>query len=92
MLGNLGEPTELVPTLMSLTDEEAAEGEVWRERLLVNLACRTAVRRGRPLDRIDMRGLIEALGHTNAPAVCPHGSPLLMHVSDSLLQKQFGWS
>ena len=27
-----------------------------------------------------MRALVEGLGNTAAPAVCPHGSPLLMHV------------
>jgi DNA mismatch repair protein MutL len=90
-LDGLGEPDELVPTLLALTDEEAADGETWRERLLVRLACRTAVRRGRPLDRDQMRGLVEGLGRTAAPAICPHGSPLLMHVSGDLLERQFDW-
>ena len=60
--------------------ELAGDGETWQERLLVRLACRTAVRRGRVLDRPAMRALVEGLGQTDAPAVCPHGSPLLMHV------------
>jgi DNA mismatch repair protein MutL len=38
-----------------------------------------------------MRALIEGLGATVSPAVCPHGSPLLMHVSADLLERQFGW-
>jgi DNA mismatch repair protein MutL len=33
----------------------------------------------------------DGLGHTSAPAVCPHGSPLLMHVSEALLEQQFDW-
>jgi DNA mismatch repair protein MutL len=90
-LDGLGEPDQLVPTLLALTDEDAADGETWRERLLVRLACRTAVRRGRPLDRAQMRGIVEGLGQTAAPAVCPHGSPLLMHVSGDLLERQFDW-
>jgi DNA mismatch repair protein MutL len=90
-LGDLGEPDELVPALLALADDEAAEGAEWRERLLVSLACRTAVRRGRVLDRPAMHALVEELGQTGAPAVCPHGSPLLMHVPGSLLEKQFGW-
>jgi DNA mismatch repair protein MutL len=90
-LDGLGEPDELVPTLLALADEDAADGETWRERLLVRLSCRTAVRRGRPLDRTQMRGLVEGLGQTEAPAVCPHGSPLLMHVSGDLLERQFDW-
>jgi hypothetical protein len=27
----------------------------------------------------------------NFAAVCPHGSPLLMHIGGSLLEKQIGW-
>ena len=53
---------------------------------------RTAVRRGRVLERPAMRALVEGLGHTVAPAVCPHGSPLLMHVGADVLERQFGWS
>ena len=90
-LAGLGVPEELAATLLALADEEAAEGEDWQERLLVNLACRTAVRRGRSLARPAMRALVATLGHTSAPAVCPHGSPLLMHVSGTLLERQFGW-
>jgi DNA mismatch repair protein MutL len=90
-LSGLGEADELVPTLLALTDEDAGDGETWRERLLVRLSCRTAVRRGRPLDRAQMLGLVMGLGNTDAPAVCPHGSPLLMHVSGELLVRQFDW-
>ncbi|MDQ3327142.1 MAG: DNA mismatch repair endonuclease MutL [Chloroflexota bacterium] len=90
MLHGLGEPAELLPTLLGLAGDDG-EGEGWRERLLVSLACRTAVRRGRPLDRSEMRALVEGLGRTGAPAVCPHGSPLLMHVSETLLEREFGW-
>lgn len=90
-LQGLGEPEELAATVLALADEEAGEGENWQERLLVRLACRTAVRRGCPLERPLMRALVESLGNTSAPAVCPHGSPLLMHVSGDLLERQFGW-
>jgi DNA mismatch repair protein MutL len=90
-LAGLGSLEDLTAGLIALADEEAAEGEDWQERLLVNLSCRTAVRRGRPLPRATMRALVEALGQTSAPAVCPHGSPLLMHVSGNLLERQFGW-
>ena len=91
-LAGLGEPDELAATLLSADDGDPGDGEAWRERLLVRLSCRTAVRRGRPLTHSAMRALVEGLGHTPSPAVCPHGSPLLMHVSGSLLAKEFDWT
>jgi len=38
-----------------------------------------------------MRVLIQALGETRAPAVCPHGSPIVLRVDHRLLANQFGW-
>jgi DNA mismatch repair protein MutL len=90
-LAGLGDMSGLAPSLLDLPEEEPGEGEDWQQRLLVNLSCRTAVRRGRALDVPSMRALIEGLGQTSSPAVCPHGSPLLMHVSADLLERQFGW-
>ena len=39
----------------------------------------------------ETRALVEGLGNTRTPAVCPHGSPLLMHVDAKALERQFGW-
>lgn len=90
-LASLGESGELVPTLRDLTSLEDEATDTWSERLLVRLACRTALRRGRPLSREAMRALVEGVGQSDLPAVCPHGSPLLMHVSVDQLERQFDW-
>ena len=84
----------LAEALAVVADEadRAGDGETWQERLLVRLSCRTAVRRGRVLDRPAMRALVEGLGQTAAPAVCPARLPLLMHVTADALERQFGWS
>jgi DNA mismatch repair protein MutL len=93
-LDGLDESANLAGALALAADEAetAGDGETWQERLLVRLSCRTAVRRGRALDWPAMRALVEGLGHTATPAVCPHGSPLLMHVDAATLERQFGWS
>jgi DNA mismatch repair protein MutL len=90
----VSDPAVLASALVLAADdaEEAGDGETWQERLLVRLSCRTAVRRGRILDWAAMRALVSGLGSTAAPAVCPHGSPLLMHVGAEALERQFGWS
>jgi DNA mismatch repair protein MutL len=90
-LGGLGETDALLAALLELADDPAGEGEAWRDRLLVSLSCRSAVRRGRSLSRPQMRALVDGLGRTAAPAVCPHGSPLLMHVGGEVFTRQFGW-
>jgi DNA mismatch repair protein MutL len=38
-----------------------------------------------------MVALLAALDSTAAPAVCPHGSPLILHLSDTFLARQFRW-
>jgi DNA mismatch repair protein MutL len=93
LLTSLADPSLLSGALALAAEdaEGAGDGETWQERLLVRLACRTAVRRGRTLDRPLMRALVDGLGRTAAPAVCPHGSPLLMHVGAEALERQFGW-
>ncbi|MGI9254973.1 MAG: DNA mismatch repair endonuclease MutL, partial [Thermomicrobiales bacterium] len=90
-LDGLGERHGLIETLLDLADDPAGEGEEWQDRLLVSLACRGAVRRGRELPMPAMRALVEALGATGSPAVCPHGSPLLMRIGTDVLSRQFGW-
>ena len=95
-LADLADPSRLSESLTLAVDdaehERAGDGETWQERLLVRLSCRAAVRRGQPLERPAMRALVEGLGQTAAPAVCPHGSPLLMHVTAEALERQFGWT
>ncbi len=90
-LAGIGERDALIAALIALADEAEGGGEGWKERLMVQLACRTAVRRGRPLDHETMVALVRRLGETRAPAVCPHGSPLLVHVTGEALERQFGW-
>ncbi|HXF81189.1 MAG TPA: DNA mismatch repair endonuclease MutL [bacterium] len=77
--------------LSGLLDEAAAAGESWRERLLISVACRSAVRRNQPLAMDQMEALLRDLARTISPAACPHGSPLVLHISESLLHRQFGW-
>ncbi len=89
-LAGIGELDELAPSLLTLLDEPNLN-EDWHDRFLVQLACRTAVRRGRPLSRPALRALVEALGQTSAPAVCPHGSPIVLRIEAHALASQFRW-
>lgn len=85
----------LGPVLLDALAEadDGAEGgtDAWRDRLCTALACRSALRRGQPLAWEAMRDLLRRLGETDSPAVCPHGSPIVLTIKDGFLMKQFGW-
>ena len=63
----------------------------WEDHLLINMACRSALRRGRDLGLGEQRSLLTSLANTTAPAVCPHGSPILLHYSRAFLVDKFDW-
>ncbi len=81
LLGHLHEMAEIA-------SEDSAD---WEDHLLIGLACRSALRRGRHLGPDEQHSLLTALANTTAPAVCPHGSPILLHYSRAFLVDKFDW-
>jgi DNA mismatch repair protein MutL len=82
---------QLVGHLQELAQIAAEDSSDWEDHLLIGLACRSAMRRGRELGPDEQRSLISALASTSAPAVCPHGSPILLHYSRAFLIDRFDW-
>jgi DNA mismatch repair protein MutL len=74
--------------LVTMAAEDSAD---WEDHLLIALACRSALRRGRELGPGEQLALLKALANTAAPAACPHGSPILLHYSRSFLIDKFDW-
>ena len=66
-------------------------GDNWLDRLRTAVACRSALRRGQPLSVELMQRLLQDLAGAQSPAVCPHGSPLILEVTASFLARQFDW-
>jgi DNA mismatch repair protein MutL len=77
-----------LPELAEIASEDSAD---WEDHLLIGLACRSALRRGRVLGIDEQRMLLTALSAVSAPAVCPHGSPILLHYSRTFLIDKFDW-
>ena len=77
-----------LPELAEIASEDSAD---WEDHLLIGLACRSALRRGRDLGLDEQKSLITALAAVSAPAVCPHGSPILLHYSRTFLIDKFDW-
>jgi DNA mismatch repair protein MutL len=77
-----------LPELAEIASEDSTD---WEDHLLIGLACRSALRRGRVLGIDEQRALLTALSAVSAPAVCPHGSPILLHYSRTFLIDKFDW-
>jgi DNA mismatch repair protein MutL len=67
------------------------QDEFWRDRLLATVACRSAVKKGRPLPALQAAALIEELFQAREPTICPHGSPSVLQLSRPFLRRQFRW-
>src|SRR5205085_10606830 len=77
-----------LPELAEIASEDSTD---WEDHLLIGLACRSALRRGRVLSIDEQRTLLTSLSAVTAPAVCPHGSPILLHYSRTFLIDKFDW-
>jgi DNA mismatch repair protein MutL len=78
-------------TVEEVVEEATTATEGWRDRLLISLACRTALRRGSRLEVSEMEELLHQLAQISTLAVCPHGSPLVLELEGSYLHRQFRW-
>ena len=85
------ETNDLTLVVEDLLDMATEDGSDWQHRLLTSIACRSATRRGKPLTQVQCAELINLLADTTSPAVCPHGSPVILQFSDQFLQRQFHW-
>ena len=88
---NGGGQEQLVAHLQELAETAAEDSNDWEDHLLISLSCRSAMRRGRPLGSGEQLALLKALAGASAPAVCPHGSPILLHYSRTFLIGKFDW-
>lgn len=75
----------------ALTEDAALESEDWFDAVCVSLACRSAFRRGQPLTPHQQQTLLDGLSRVTAPAICPHGSPLILRYTRSYLTRAFEW-
>jgi DNA mismatch repair protein MutL len=82
---------QLAGQVEDLVQIAAEDNEDWEHSLLIGLSCRSALRRGRELSQGEQQSLLTSLARASVPAVCPHGSPILLHYSRSFLIEKFDW-
>ena len=76
--------SEIVEAMLD-GDQDAS----WEEQALITLSCHTAVRAGQTLSLDEMRDLVRRLERASVPHSCPHGRPIMIHLSQEELGRQF---
>lgn len=61
-----------------------------KHRLLATMACKTAIKAGEELALSKMAYLVEELFKTSNPALCPHGRPIIVRISQKEIEKGLG--
>ncbi|NPV49507.1 MAG: DNA mismatch repair endonuclease MutL [Armatimonadetes bacterium] len=69
--------------------EAPSSAERRQEQLRAMVACHGATKKNCALTREEMQRLIRDLMATDAPAVCPHGDPIIVSFPLSLLDRRF---
>ena len=60
-----------------------------RERILISMSCRGAIKAGQKLSRDEMKNMVTRL-HSVGKYTCPHGRPIITKISKYFLDKNFG--
>jgi DNA mismatch repair protein MutL len=80
--------------LRDLLEREAGDWMVSgpRDRLAATLACHSAVRAGQGLSPESMAAIVNDLGRTSEPLLCPHGRPTIVRIRRDEVSRWFGRS
>ncbi len=70
-----------------LSDE--LKGYDWEDRALASIACHGAVRAGQDLNEAEMQEMVRLLEQADTPHACPHGRPVMIHMSSAQLEREF---
>ncbi len=63
-------------------------GEDPREKILISMSCKNAIKAGKKLNSIEMKTLIEEL-HEIGKYSCPHGRPIILKIGFDEMDKKF---
>jgi DNA mismatch repair protein MutL len=65
------------------------KGYDWEDRVLASIACHSAVRAGQELSAAEMEEMVRLLESADTPHACPHGRPVMVHMSNAQLEREF---
>jgi DNA mismatch repair protein MutL len=86
-----GEEGTILQRLLDLYKEDEQQVKLEpRERLAKSFSCRAAIKKGDPLNQVEIQSLLDQLFKTEIPYVCPHGRPVIVKLSLAELDRRFG--
>lgn len=77
-------------TVLEMLDGSSPkDGDQWRSRALISMACKQAIKAGQVLSQAEMAGLVRDLLQTPEYKYCPHGRPTLIQISRLDMEHMF---
>ena len=83
------EPGRALHDVLDYLQSDDLRGYSWEERLMASVACHSAVRAGQTLSEQEMREMVRLLETADNPHACPHGRPIIVHMSTAQLEREF---
>ncbi|MBF0572597.1 MAG: DNA mismatch repair endonuclease MutL [Desulfamplus sp.] len=86
MINSKDKPLHTLPNNSGLQDDETT---LWLDKMLILMACHSAVRANHQLNPKEMDNLIAELQKCDNPYHCPHGRPIIISFTQKELEKRF---
>lgn len=85
------DPHQVLHLLLQDSESGKIPGVQTIEDKILRRVCKAAaVKAGQILSHTEMQGLIHQLERCENPHTCPHGRPIMIHLSNKQLEKEFG--
>ncbi|WP_096199460.1 DNA mismatch repair endonuclease MutL [Bacillus sp. FJAT-45350] len=75
--------------IQQVLDNKKIEIKKLREEAAILMSCKAAIKANRHLRQDEMFALLESLRKTSEPFTCPHGRPIIIHISTYEMEKMF---
>ncbi len=72
-----------------VAETEHFQVSAYREEMSIMMSCKQSIKANHYLDKKHMEALLEELGKCNSPYTCPHGRPVIIHMTTYEIERMF---